>query len=269
MKVQTMELYVLSNQPSTEEYVHGLKAIEADMNDIQRRILRAHYEAPLRSVTSPELAARAEVPGGHSIVNAHYGRLGHMFCDATGLVPDLRPDDSARYWAVWSKGIRRPEGFTWIMHNEVAEALEMLGWVQPTGEDAQDNASNKLRAVDLDIGPAERRISTVIRTVRDTALARAVKELHNHECQLCGMTIELPDGRRYAEVHHIKPLGSEHGGPDLPGNMVVLCPNHHAMCDLGVIELRAEDFTQIDQHHVEKTFLDYHNANIFRRTSPK
>src|SRR5690606_19162445 len=76
------------------------------------------------------------------------------------------------------------------------------------------------------------RIETKIqRIIRDTALSKKVKALHNYKCQLCGTTIELPNGQRYAEAHHIKPLGSPHDGPDIMGNLICLCPNHHAMLD--------------------------------------
>ena len=87
------------------------------------------------------------------------------------------------------------------------------------------------------------------RILRDTALAHELKQSYSFECQLCGFTIELPNGERYAEVHHIKPLGEPHNGFDEIDNMLVLCPNHHAMCDLGAIRLSLGDIIakQLDQ----------------------
>ena len=62
---------------------------------------------------------------------------------------------------------------------------------------------------------------------------------------MCGehvATLEsaLYEDRGYAEVHHIRPLGSGHDGPDHPGNMLVLCPNHHAAFDLMTMALNPD-----------------------------
>ncbi|HYC57324.1 MAG TPA: hypothetical protein VEL28_20500, partial [Candidatus Binatia bacterium] len=42
--------------------------------------------------------------------------------------------------------------------------------------------------------------TTTFRILRDTALARRIKLLHNFQCQVCGATIILRDGTRYAEA---------------------------------------------------------------------
>ena len=38
-------------------------------------------------------------------------------------------------------------------------------------------------------------------------------------------------GRRHAEICHIKPLGRPHNGPDVPENILCLCPNCHVLLD--------------------------------------
>src|SRR5262249_14937674 len=113
-------------------------------------------------------------------------------------------------------------------------------------------------------GPAERVETTVCRIIRDTRLADRIKALHNYECQLCGQTIILPDRSRYAEGHHIQPLGAPHDGPDTGDNVLCLCPNHHAACDLGAIRLAAADLRRADGHAVGPGFLDYHNRVVYR-----
>jgi predicted restriction endonuclease len=42
---------------------------------------------------------------------------------------------------------------------------------------------------------------------------------------VCGETIPLADGLRYAEAHHIQPFGAPHNGPDISENVICLCPN--------------------------------------------
>lgn len=100
------------------------------------------------------------------------------------------------------------------------------------------------------------------RILRDTALSRWLKKLYSYQCQICGMTIEISESDRYAESHHIRPLGAPHNGPDTLENMLVLCPNHHAMCDLGVIRLTLEELNISGQHRLSEQMLNYHNTTI-------
>jgi hypothetical protein len=130
-------------------------------------------------------------------------------------------------------------------------AIEMIGH----GEDP-------LRPIDLDA--PSRVVATTYRILRDTAAARQLKADHGYSCQICGTTIELPDGTRYVEAHHLRPLGSPHDGPDIRENMVVLCPNHHAMCDYGVIRLSADTLRRIAGHLVDPAFIAYHNDQVYR-----
>lgn len=119
-------------------------------------------------------------------------------------------------------------------------------------------------ACDLGNETPDRVLSTTYRILRDTAMARQVKAMHNYACQICGHAIVLPDGLRYAEAHHIKPLGKPHGGPDTPGNILCLCPNHHAECDLGVRKLSRDVLRHVAGHALEEAFIAYHNENIWR-----
>lgn len=100
------------------------------------------------------------------------------------------------------------------------------------------------------------------RILRDTRLARQVKLIHRSSCQLCGLSISLPNGEAYAEAHHLRPLGRPHDGPDVPGNVVVVCPNHHAMLDYGCIRLDASQLAKASGHAVDVRFIEYHNSVI-------
>ena len=55
------------------------------------------------------------------------------------------------------------------------------------------------------------------------------------------------DGRTklYSEVHHYWPL--EEGGDDDPGNMIVMCPNHHAEFDFRIKFINYDMITIINQ----------------------
>lgn len=84
--------------------------------------------------------------------------------------------------------------------------------------------------------PVARKAGTVLRQIRDTAMARRVKELHKYRCQVCGVSLDLPGGG-YAEGAHIIPLGRPHNGPDTAENLLCLCPNDHVRFDAGAIAI--------------------------------
>ncbi|MBQ4810595.1 HNH endonuclease [Pseudoalteromonas luteoviolacea] len=119
-------------------------------------------------------------------------------------------------------------------------------------------------AVDLPEGikEPERKHTSTYRVLRDTNLARKLKLLHNNSCQICGLKIKLPNGKLYSEAHHIIPLGSPHNGADIPSNIIVLCPNHHVMCDYGAIELCNKEIAQVSSHSISQKSIDYHNTII-------
>jgi hypothetical protein len=109
----------------------------------------------------------------------------------------------------------------------------------------------------------DRLLTETYRILRDTELARKIKALHKNICQVCGQTVTLKNGETYAEAHHIKPLGAPHNGPDVAGNIVVLCPNHHVMFDYGAIPLEANSLRSIQGHVIGTAYVAYHNKNIF------
>lgn len=82
----------------------------------------------------------------------------------------------------------------------------------------------------FDATPPARRDGVVSRLVRDPAVVLHVKRLHGYCCQVCGQAVETPAGP-YAEGAHVRPLGRPHGGPDVPENVLCLCPNHHVAFD--------------------------------------
>lgn len=77
--------------------------------------------------------------------------------------------------------------------------------------------------------------AVVTRRIRDSAVAREVKELYDFSCQICGVGLRGFEGRRYAEGAHVRPLGRPHLGADHLENLLCLCPNHHIQLDIGGI----------------------------------
>jgi len=116
-----------------------------------------------------------------------------------------------------------------------------------------------------------KRVQTRIsRIVRDTELSKAIKELYDFTCQVCGLRIETNAGP-YAEAAHIQPLGTPHNGPDVLSNILCLCPNHHVAFDFGGFTI-LDDFellgiegtlTVHPKHRIDRAFLAYHRVHRY------
>lgn len=76
----------------------------------------------------------------------------------------------------------------------------------------------------------ERRGVMTNRIVRDYRVAEDVKKLYADTCQVCGTQLRTAAGT-YSEAAHIRPLGAPHRGPDVPANILCLCPNCHKKFD--------------------------------------
>lgn len=143
--------------------------------------------------------------------------------------------------------------------------------------DCVENGDPKEASQDLAQPPPDRVQTTRSRIIRNTELGYEMKEMYEYECQVCGDARRGPDGSPYAEIHHIRPLGSPHDGPDTPGNILVLCPNHHADFDYGRLTVDqgtdtvshtyepavdGAKLTVDTAHDINPDHLDYHNDNI-------
>ena len=174
----------------------------------------------------------------------------------TGLVIDrttMMPGKG--YFTVFGK---REDDFSWwaaeVQKSKTFDWSPYLPRVEPPAPPV---------AVDIGVPPGRVEITTH-RIIRDTLLARRVKQLHNFECQLCGHTIHLFDGSRYAEAHHVQPLGEPHNGPDVLENIVCLCPNHHVELDYGTKSLALTDLRAVQGHTLAEVYIKYHNEHVRR-----
>lgn len=131
------------------------------------------------------------------------------------------------------------------------------------------------------VGVQSPKTKKVLRNVRlrCTLLVVELKKRYRGICQVCRKPVVLTAKHFYAEGHHLRPLGAPHLGPDVPGNIIVLCPNHHVMFDRGVAtiipgslmvrhrvdgvfpkgaRLRVEPW-----HELNPKLIEYHHYNVF------
>lgn len=226
-----MREYCIENIPDVSFYADGLNAMASRITPLRREIITAHYYAPARRVTVPQLAILAGVNGGYPVVNLQYPGLGRVFCETTGFDPDIRPDGTPRWWAVWSKGYDHPDGFIWQMYDQVARALELVGWV----------TDQERLVFPEELPPHEKPLmegSTIQVTVncyeRSHAARQACLNHYGYSCVVCGFSFaevygEL--GHEYIHVHHLVPLAEigEAYVVDPVADLRPVCPNCHAM----------------------------------------
>jgi len=121
------------------------------------------------------------------------------------------------------------------------------------------------KAIDIDDPQPNNRVQyEQSRIIRDTQLTLNVKHLYTFKCQICGTGLLFDDGQRYAEAHHLKPLGGPHNGPDVLENIICVCPNHHALLDYGGIQVDTTAFILPLKHRLAEDYVQYHNSKIYR-----
>lgn len=176
-----------------------------------------------------------------------------------------------------------------LLQHDVSETTkQLLRAAHPSGEITNDTPSqpekpSQSSSNNISVDPEEqandlkppKKEYTVSRTVRNTTIAKDVKRIHDHRCQVCGER-RYRDGSGYSEAHHIHPLGDTPPGPDIAENILVLCPNHHADFDFGMLQVEPEtleitheydeavDGTQLrteDGHTIDPDYIRYHNEN--------
>jgi 5-methylcytosine-specific restriction enzyme A len=234
-KVPSMsQVFKPSTIPTVDAYVSGLCAIDSRIDELQRRLLQEQYYAPSHTVTATQLAERIGIEGGHGRVNLRYGRLGRLFCEATGFDPGQRATGTYRWWSVWSIGYKEHhcDRFLWEMHPQVAKALEALGWVTP------EDSSSVMFPEEVDETQVFR--EGAVCKVSVNAYERspqARQECIDHygtSCCVCGFNFgqvfgELGEG--FIHVHHLCPMAeiAQEYEVDPIQDLRPVCPNCHAM----------------------------------------
>ena len=219
--------------PSVEEYVRGLNAIAPRISPFQRRMLIAQYHIPYRTVTATQLAELTDVSDWRS-VNLHYGRLGRMFCKELGI--ELDSWGGREWWSVWSfgyRGVGDSKSFAWEMLPEVAEALEILGWVSPEEKQVAEEIPPRGQLVE----GATRRV-VVNAYERNQSARRECIQHFGSKCTVCNIDLAViygPIAQGFVHIHHLKPLSeiTEEYEVDPFVDLCPVCPNCHSIIHLG------------------------------------
>lgn len=143
---------------------------------------------------------------------------------------------------------------------------------QPPRQSSSPRVDEQEKAGDLQ--PPKTVETQISRVIRNTSLVKELKQKYDYECQVCEKARKRSPQEKYAEGHHLHPLGES--GPDRERNILILCPNHHADFDYGMIEvdpqtlevthaydddLTGTQLTVHPDHDLAKEYLRYHNQN--------
>ena len=71
--------------------------------------------------------------------------------------------------------------------------------------------------------------------VRDQGFRKAIVQLYDHRCALCGIKMLTPEGHTVVEAAHIKPFSESHD--DRPTNGLALCKLCHWSFDEGLMSV--------------------------------
>lgn len=102
--------------------------------------------------------------------------------------------------------------------------------------------------------------------IRDSVMIKKVKAKCGYRCHVKGCDFRLPlsIGVDYVEGHHVKPLA--HDGPDTASNVLILCPNHHALFDYRIPVFESKTRIRIGDrvenlrpNDLSQEFIDFHN----------
>ena len=112
--------------PSVERYKDAFRQLEDSLNDKHMTMLKAHYNAPNHTITATEIAEQVGYTSFRGI-NSLYGNLAKTIRE---VMQYHEPGVRLAVFSFFNKPTgSRAEHWQLIMHDNVARALEELGWV--------------------------------------------------------------------------------------------------------------------------------------------
>ncbi len=215
--------------PTSAQFVDAFLSLNR-VSDAQISMLRFHYAAERRTVTATQMATAANY-SHYGVANLQYGRLGRRIGESLSFLPTDMPVD------VLVTQSRPANEWLWTMRPQVAEALEILNWVE-----GDTTLPDEEPAAITFIEGAIRTIN-VNAFERDRGARRRCLELHGYCCCICGIdfgAVYGPIANGFIHVHHLRPLSEiqKEYYVDPLHDLRPVCPNCHA-----VLHMRNPPFT--------------------------
>ncbi|MEC0207665.1 HNH endonuclease [Paenibacillus ehimensis] len=162
-----------------------------------------------------------------------------------------------------------------LSNDQIIIAMLLVQQITSNNLDPEYESFVLSNVIDLQEAHRNKRVRNIIQ--RNSNLVSELKLLYKNKCQVCGKQLDIGGGESYSEVHHIRPLGEPHNGPDIIENMIVLCPDHHLMFDRGALSIDLKNKRVLHTntaniihghsiqliHTINQEYIDYHNNFIF------
>lgn len=116
---------------------------------------------------------------------------------------------------------------------------------------------------DMKKTPTPKKQFEVMRFLRDSGKVKKLKKIYCNRCQICEYTFEYEKGKFYSEVHHYNPLKAS--ADDELDNMIVVCPNHHAEFDHGMIAVDPSGTAILDRRGKKIADIRFKNGHRLNR----
>ena len=148
-------------------------------------------------------------------------------------------------------------------HPQMNNDDDFLNMYEPYSEEKDLNMDDFINYLESKQNLESNKIS-IQRMVRDSSIAKWLKDKYGHRCQLCSYRLRNSDGGYYSEAHHIKPYNQIHKGDDSIRNLIVLCPNCHAQFDNLYFAINPNDMIvhcayEDEEYHLESLhFIEGH-----------
>jgi len=234
--------------PSAAKYQAALvRLLDAGIPPSHLAMLKAHRAAGQRGLTATQLGKAAgyrKDPGASA--NLQYGTFARRLAGELGVDPSTH----VAVIETWDHDVRNKRGhLLFPMRPQLAQALESLGLVKrspgpatPKTVSAEDTLDDEeLAAFE---GSARRQMVQHRHreaSLRAAKLAAVLAASHDGRlrCEVPGCGFDFEEvyggvGRRYAQVHHLRPLGARRGATKTRlRDLAVVCANCHAMIHRG------------------------------------
>jgi 5-methylcytosine-specific restriction protein A len=224
--------------PSASDYVRAFQALSRHIKPIHRNLLSTQYASHGRQTPARFLAATV-CDGKLGKTNLFYGGLAKRLCKRLDVEPSRRRDGSPRWWNILASGWEGPDGFVWKMRPEVAEALEILGWVQPGAMPPPPTPLEGEERIPPTLYSEGRARQLLVNAYeRDPKARKACIAHYSCKCQICDFDFGQAYGtlgEGFIHVHHRVPLATiaKTYTVDPIKDMIPVCPNCHAMLHCG------------------------------------
>ena len=214
---------------SKEQFIDALMA-DGVLKKGNRELLSTLFFAEGCEATAPQLTSALGYGDQAAPANSVLGNLGKRIAEHLSLQLPKRKSKSPGWWRVVATGEQRPEGFTWRLRPNLADALiELDLLIEPTSLDYPELVSVSEALVEGAVSQVR------VNAYERNPVARSICiEHYGCACFVCGFSFaaqygEIGDG--FIHVHHLTELASigEEYQVDPIRDLRPVCPNCHAM----------------------------------------